>query len=216
VEVAPDGGAIAPAIGVRPGRDARDLLASLTAAHRDGLGFVQGFLAVWGRLPVLLAPPVLEGAMPLSPEDYAALLDLLGWHYNLVILDCGASVAHPLARFAGRAAAHLLLVGQPDPVATVRTLALVDYLLHNPEHRREATCLTVAVNAAPASAPPFFATPRWREVRPHLNAALCLPHSEPLRRRLDAGSLAVETVPTDVRRAVKGLLAPILGRLAYP
>ncbi len=217
VEIAPDGGAIAPQIGVQMGRNARDLLASLTVAHRDGLGFVQGFLAVWGRLPVLLAPPVLHGAAPLTPDDYAALLALVGRHYNLVLLDCGAAVTHPLARFACGVADHLLLVGQPDPVATVRTLALVNYLMCSPDHRRrDAIHLTAVINGSSVSAPPFFATPQWQEVLPQLNAALSLPHSEPLRRRLDAGSLAVETVPTDVRRATKGLLAPILGRLAHP
>lgn len=216
VEIAPNGGAIAPQIGVQMGRNARDLLASLTVAHRDGLGFVQGCLAVWGRLPVLLAPSVFHGAAPLTPDDYVALLALVGRHYNLVFLDCGAAVTHPLARFACGVADHLLLVGQPDPVATVRTLALVNYLLHRPDHRRDATHLTAVINGSPVSAPPFFAAPQWQEVLPQLNAALSLPHSEPLRRRLDAGSLAVETMPTDVRRAIKGLLAPILGRLAHP
>lgn len=72
------------------------------------------------------------------------------------------------------------------------------------------------MNQSRTAAPPFFADPRWKEVLPTLNAALSLPHSEPLRRRLDAGTLAVETVPADTRRATKGVLAAVLGRLAHP
>lgn len=93
---------------------------------------MQGFLTVWGRLPILPAPCTLDGASPLTPDDYAVVLSLLGRHYNILLLDCGAVVSHPLVQFAVRAADHALLVGHPDPLVTLRTAMLTTYLTCDP------------------------------------------------------------------------------------
>lgn len=220
VELAADWGATARLIGDANPRTAADLLDHLTAAHRNGVGFVQSFMTLWGRLPVLAAPDPSRAANSLRAEDYAAILRLLAAHYNLVLLDCGASVTHPLTRFARYAAHHTVLVAHPDPVAMHRAATVAAHLAPAvPEPSslpQAATDLSVVVNGGDGTTGHPFATPPWEELVPRLNAALLLPHSEPLRRRLGAGTLALETMPAETRRPLKTLLAAIVGRLAYP
>ena len=47
-----------------------------------------------------------------------------------------------------------------------------------------------------------------------LNAVVSLPYSAPLRRMLGDGTLTMDALPADYRRAVKALLVAVLGRLA--
>lgn len=223
VELAPDWGATARLLGDANAPTAADLLAHLTAAHRDGVGFVQGFMTLWGRLPVLAAPDWSGSAGPLTAADYTPILHLLGMHYNLVLLDCGASVTHPLTRLACDAAHHVVLVAHPDPVAMHRASLVAAHLTGDPDraetslcYRRAATDLSVVVNGGDGATARPFAAPPWRELGSRLNVAVVLPPSEPLRRRLAAGTLALETIPADTRRALKTLLAAVLGRLAHP
>ncbi len=232
VELAADWGATEHLLGAAESRTVADLLAHLTVAHRAGLGFVQGFLTPWERLPVLLAPRDPAFVARLTVVDYARALRLLAAHYHVVILDCGPSLTHPFTRFALDVADHIVLVAGPDPVALHRTRIALHYLTEpsptenlpsvpasadspRPQPRTAAN-LTVVLNGANAADTRALDSPPWKEVMPTLNAVLSLPRSEPLYRQFATGTFTVDTMPLAIGRATKAVLAAVLGRLAYP
>ncbi len=234
VELAADWGTTAALLGNTDGRTVADLLAHLTLAHRAGLGFVQGFLTPWERLPVLLAPRDPALVARLTVVDYARALRLLAAHYGLLLLDCGPSLTHPLTRFALDVADHIVLVTGPDPMARHGARRAITYLTNaghaaqpplavpgtgdgtaTPLRARAPTDLTLVLNGVDTPSVQVFDDPLGKEVMPSLNAILSLPRSEPLRQQFAAGSVSVAMLPTATRRAIKAVLAAVLGRLAY-
>jgi len=229
VELTDDWGGIECLLGDTGGHTVTDLLAHLTAAHRVGLGFVQGFMTPWARLPMLLAPHDPTLAARLTTVDYGRTLHLLEAYYNLVLLDCGPSLTHPLTQFALGMADHVVLVADPDPVALGRTHRVVHYLTDPPHpftipsftshigtRAHAPTNLTVVLNHTDAASLHVVDAPDWKEVMSHLNTLVPLPYSEPLHRHFAAGAFTAETLSPSIRRAMKTLLAATLGRLAYP
>jgi len=231
VELAADWGATEHLFGAAENRTVADLLAHLTVAHRAGLGFVQGFLTPWERLPVLLAPRDPALVARLTVVDYARALRLLAAHYHVVILDCGPSLTHPFTRFALDVADHIVLVAGPDPVALHRTRTAIEYLTHaSPTGNlpsvpglansprvspRTGAELTLVLNGSDAADTYALDTSPWKEVMPTLNAVLSVSRSEPLHRQFATGTFTVDTMPLATRRAIKAVLAAVLGRLAY-
>jgi len=232
VELAADWGTTVALLGDADGCTVADLLAHLTAAHRAGLGFVQGFMTPWERLPVLLAPRDPALVARLTVEDYRRTLRLLAAHYGLLFLDCGPSLTHPLTRFALDVADHIVLVTSSDTVARHGARRAITYLTGiaptaqppsavpgattTPPQTRAPTDLTLVLNGADVPSVYVFDDPLGKEVMPTLNAVLTLPRSEPLRQGFEAGTASVATLSVPTRRATKALLAAVLGRLAYP
>ncbi len=231
VELAADWGTTGQVLGAGDGPTVADLLAHLTAAHRGGLGLVQGFTVPWCRVPVLLAPRDPALVARLTPTDYARAHRLLAAHYGLVLLDCGPSLTHPLTRFALDVADHIVLVTGPDAAALHGAHTALQLLTkpsltgglasvaldRNPPRigPHAPTDLTLVINGADATVTRVFDAPFGKEVMPTLNAVLTVPRSEPLRQQFAAGGASVETLPTPIRRALKTVLATILRRLTH-
>ncbi len=233
VELNPDWGTIDQALGDANPRTIQDLLQNLTAISQAGIGLLQGYVTMWGRLPVLTAPGRPDEMARLAPRDYERVLKLHSLHYNLIILDCGTAFTQRLNQFAIQAADHLQVVGWPDHPTMQKTVAAIDYLASSryahdyrsvlaelaPDHAavraRTLADMTLVVNGAgfPSGAATIDLA-KVRMVVSGLNAVVPLPYSAPLRRMLGDGTLTMDALPAEYRRAVKGLLVAVLGRLA--
>jgi MinD-like ATPase involved in chromosome partitioning or flagellar assembly len=233
VELNPDWGTIDQVIGDANPRTIQDLLQDLTAVNQAGIGLLQGYMTMWGRLPVLTAPSRPDAMARLTPRDYERVLKLLSIHYNLIILDCGTAFTQRLNQFAIQAADHLQIVGWPDHATMQKTVAAIDYLASGRYARdyqgvlaeltsdraavrtRALADMTLVVNGAgfPSDAAAIDLA-RVRMAVSGLNAVVSLPYSLPLRRMLSDGTLTMDALPAEYRRAVKGLLVAVLGRLA--
>jgi MinD-like ATPase involved in chromosome partitioning or flagellar assembly len=233
VELNPDWGTIDQVIGDANPRTIQDLLQDLTAVNQAGIGLLQGYMTMWGRLPVLTAPSRPDEMARLTPRDYERVLKLLSIHYNLIILDCGTAFTQRLNQFAIQAADHLQIVGWPDHATMQKTVAAIDYLASGRYARdyqgvlaeltsdrsavrtRALADMTLVVNGAgfPSDAAAIDLA-RVRMAVSGLNAVASLPYSLPLRRMLSDGTLTMDALPAEYRRAVKGLLVAVLGRLA--
>ncbi len=233
VELNPDWGTIDQVLGDANPRTIQDLLQNLTAINQAGIGLLQGYMTMWGRLPVLTAPSRPDEMARLTPRDYERVLKLLSVHYNLIILDCGTAFTQRLNQFAIQAADHLQVVGWPDHATMQKTVAAIDYLASSryahdyqsvlaelaPDHAavrvRAFADMTLVVNGAgfPSGAAAIDLA-KVRMVVSGLNAVVPLPYSAPLRRMLGDGTLTMDALPAEYRRAVKELLVAVLGRLA--
>jgi len=231
VELNPDWGTIDQALGDANPRTIQDLLQNLTAINQAGFGMLQGYVTMWGRLPVLTAPSRPDEMARLTPRDYERVLKLLSVHYNLIILDCGTAFTQRLNQFAIQAADHLQVVGWPDHATMQKTVAAIDYLASSryahdyqsvlaelaPDHAavraRTLADMTLVVNGVglPSDATDLD---KVRMAVSGLNAVVPLPYSAPLRRMLGDGTLTMDALPAEYRRAVKELLVAVLGRLA--
>jgi len=233
VELNPDWGTIDQALSDANPRTIQDLLQNLTAITQAGIGLLQGYVTMWGRLPVLTAPGRPDEMARLTPRDYERVLKLLSLHYNLIILDCGTAFTQRLNQFAIQAADHLQVVGWPDHATMQKTVAAIDYLASSryahdyrsvlaelaPDHAavraRTLADMTLVVNGAgfPSGAATIDLA-KVRMVVSGLNAVVPLPYSAPLRRMIGDGTLTMDALPAEYRRAVKELLVAVLGRLA--
>jgi MinD-like ATPase involved in chromosome partitioning or flagellar assembly len=237
MEVNPDLGNVRQLLpGANP-RTVQDLLEGLVAAERGGVNRVQGYLTMWGRMGVLTAPQRPDEMARLSPRDYARALRLLKLYFGTVILDCGTSFTNRLQQWAIQTADHLILVTQPEEAPLLTTLAAIDYLASTayaedyrgvfrevadaagPEWagargsraRRDMTLVVNGVGFAGRRDP--VDPDRIRAAASGLNAVLDVPYSAELRRRINDGVLTPEALPAGYRRAIKGGLAAVLGRL---
>ncbi len=238
MEVNPDLGNVRQLLPEPNPRTVQDLLEGLVAAERGGVNRVQGYLTMWGRLGVLTAPQRPDEMARLSPRDYARALRLLKLYFGTVILDCGTSFTNRLQQWAIQTADHLVLVTQPEEAPLLTTLAAIDYLASTayaedyrgvfrevadaagPEWtgargsrgRRDMTLVVNGVGFAGRRDP--VDPDKIRAAATGLNAVIDVPYSAELRRRINDGVLTPEALPTPYRRAIKGGLAAVLGRLA--
>ncbi len=233
VELNPDWGTIDQVLGDANPRTIQDLLQNLTAINQTGIGLLQGYVTMWGRIPVLTAPGRPDEMARLAPRDYERVLKLLSLHYNLIILDCGTAFTQRLNQFAIQAADHLQVVRWPDHPTMQKTVAAIDYLASSryardyqsvlaelaPDHAtvraRTLADMTLVVNGTgfPSGAVPIDVA-KVRMAVAGLNDVVSLPYSAPLRRMLGDGTLTMDALPAEYRRAVKELLVAVLGRLA--
>jgi len=233
VELNPDWGTIDQVLGDANPKAIQDLLQNLTAINQAGIGMLQGYVTMWGRLPVLTAPSNPQEMARLTPRDYERVLKLLSVHYNVIILDCGTAFTQRLNQFAIQAADHLQVVGWPDHPTLQKTVAAIDYLAssryahdyqgvlaeltadHTAVRTRALADMTLVVNGAGfPSGTAAIDLAKVRMAVSGLNAVVPLPYSAPLRRMLGDGTLTMDALPAEYRRAVKGVLVAVLGRLA--
>ena len=153
VELNPDWGTIDQVIGDANPRTIQDLLQNLTAVNQAGIGLLQGYMTMWGRLPVLTAPSRPDEMARLTPRDYERVLKLLSIHYNLIILDCGTAFTQRLNQFAIQAADHLQIVGWPDHATMQKTVAAIDYLASGRYARDYQGVLAELTPTTPPSGP---------------------------------------------------------------
>ncbi|MGN6813647.1 MAG: hypothetical protein ACTHMP_22480, partial [Thermomicrobiales bacterium] len=235
VEVNPDWGTLDELLGTANPRTIADLLADYTAVDRTGIGLLQGYVTMFGRLPVLTAPSDPDAMAKLSPRDYDRVLRLLALHYNMILLDCGTAFTQRLNQFAIQRADHLIVVGWPEQATMRKTLAAVDYLAsarYERDYRgvlaevagdngqrdvqaRALADITLACNGIGYTGSMDPVDPaRIRAAAAGLHAVVDLPFTPALRALLADGTLTIEALPASYRRAAKMLLVAVLGGLA--
>jgi len=230
-EVNPDWGTLSELLGQPITRTIVDVLRDYTAIDRAGIGLLQGYQTMFGRLPVLTVPKDPEVMARLAPRDYDRVLQLLSVHYGLLILDCGTGFTQVLNQYAIRNADHLVVVGWPEQATMRMTLGAVEYLASSRyEHdyrgvlaesaraevrARALDDITLALNGVGHAGRLDPVDPaKIRAATSGLNAVAELPHSPALRRLLADGTLTIEALPVASRRAIKRLLVAVLSRLA--
>ncbi len=227
-EVNPDWGTLSELLGRPITRTVVDVLRDYTAIDRAGIGLLQGYQTMFGRLPVLTVPKDPEVMARLAPRDYDRVLRLLSVHYGVLVLDCGTSFTQRLNQYAIQNSDHLVVVGWPEQATMRMTLGAVEYLASSRYERdyrgildeseraevraRALDDITLVINgqAGGGALDPM----KIREATGALNATVELPYAPALRRMLDDGTLTIEALPLPYRRAVKQLLVAVLGRLA--
>jgi len=230
-EVNPDWGTLSELLGQPIARTIVDVLRDYTAIDRAGIGLLQGYQTMFGRLPVLTVPKDPEVMARLAPRDYDRVLQLLSVHYGLLLLDCGTGFTQVLNQYAIRNADHLVVVGWPEQATMRMTLGAVEYLASSRyEHdyrgvlaesaraevrARALEDITLALNGVGHAGRADPVDPaKIRAATSGLNAVAELPHSPALRRLLADGTLTIEALPVASRRAIKRLLVAVLSRLA--
>jgi len=230
-EVNPDWGTLSELLGRPSTRTVVDVLRDYTAIDRAGIGMLQGYQTMFGRLPVLTVPKNPEVMARLAPRDYDRVLRLLAVHYGLLVLDCGTSFTQVLNQYAIRNSDHLIVVGWPEQATMRMTLGAVEYLASSRYERdyrgvlaesaraevraRALDDITLVVNGQGHTGRGDALDPaKIRAAAGGLNATIALPYAPALRRMLDDGTLTIEALPTPYRRAAKELLVAVLGRLA--
>ncbi len=232
VELNPDWGTLDEVLGAGANpRTIQDLLRDYTAVDRTGIGLLQGYVTMFGRLPVLTAPGHPDAMARLTPRDYDRVLRLLSAHYNVVLCDCGTSFTNRINQWAIQRADHLLVVGWPEQATLRKVLGAVDYLassryahdyrgvlaeVEQAEVRARALAdQTLVLNGVGYRRGPDPVDPaKVRAAAGGLNAVVELPHSPALGALLADGTLTMDALPAPYRRAVKKLLVAVLGRLA--
>ncbi len=230
-ELNPDWGTLDELLGQPTPRTLQDVLRDYTAIDRTGIGLLQGYLTMAGRLPVLTVPNDPEAMARLAPRDYDRVLRLLSIHYSILILDCGTAFTQRLNQYAIQNSDHLVVVGWPEQATMRKTLAAVDYLASSryaQDYRgvlaeteraevrtRALDDITLVVNGAGHAGAADPTDPaKVRRAAAGLNAVVELPFSPALRRLLADGTLTIEALPRPYRRAVKAVLVAVLERLA--
>jgi MinD-like ATPase involved in chromosome partitioning or flagellar assembly len=230
-EVNPDWGTLSELLGQPIARTIVDVLRDHTAIDRAGIGMLQGYQTMFGRLPVLTVPKDPEVMARLAPRDYDRVLRLLSVHYGLLLLDCGTSFTQVLNQYAIRNSDHLVVVGWPEQATMRMTLGAVEYLASSRYERdyrgvlaesaraevraRALDDITLVVNGVGHAGRADPVDPaKIRAAAGGLNAVTELPHSPALRRLLADGTLTIEALPPAYRRAAKQVLVAVLSRLA--
>ncbi|HET8628594.1 MAG TPA: hypothetical protein VFL91_14325 [Thermomicrobiales bacterium] len=233
VELNPDWGTVDELLGRANPRTIQDLLRDYTAIDRAGVGLLQGYVTMWGRLPVLTAPSNPDEMARITPRDYDRVLRLLAVHYNVLLLDCGTAFTQRLNQFALQRADHLVVVGWPEQATLRKTLLAIQYLAsarYAADYRgmlaevvggdgaevraRALDDLTLALNGVGHARPEPVDLRKVRAAAGACNALIDVPYSATLRALLADGTLTMDVLPAAYRRAVKAVLVAVLGRLA--
>ncbi|MDP9381511.1 MAG: hypothetical protein M3Q29_15465, partial [Chloroflexota bacterium] len=109
-----DWGTLRDLLGDANPRTIAHLLTDLPDVDRAGYGALQGYLTMFGRLPVLTAPTNPDDMQALTPADYDKVVSLLSKHMQVLLLDCGTSFVNRISQYAAQLADHTILVAAPD------------------------------------------------------------------------------------------------------
>jgi len=230
-----DWGTLRDLLGDANPRTIKHLLTDLPDVDRAGYGALQGYLTMFGRLPVMTAPTNPDDMQSLTPADYDRVVSLLSKHMQLLFLDCGTSFVNRISQYAAQTADHTILVGAPDNPTMRRSIASAHYLASSryvstykevmPDltvlgEKRDLTRLamgsmTLAVNGIGKSTKevPLDYDALAKQL-PDVNGIVKLPYSERLEALINTGRLDMEVLPAAYRRQAKELLATVLTRMA--
>ncbi len=230
-----DWGTLRDLLGDANPRTIKHLLTDLPDVDRAGYGALQGYLTMFGRLPVMTAPTNPDDMQALTPGDYDKVVSLLSKHMQILFLDCGTSFVNRISQYAAQTADHTILVASPDNPTMRRSIASAHYLASSryvstyrevmPDltvlgEKRDLTRLamgsmTLAVNGIGKSSKevPLDYDALARQL-PDMNGIVKLPYSERLETLINTGRLDMEVLPANYRRQAKQLLATVLTKMA--
>jgi len=230
-----DWGTLRDLLGDANPRTIKHLLTDLPDVDRAGYGALQGYLTMFGRLPVMTAPTNPDDMQALTPGDYDRVVSLLSKHMQLLFLDCGTSFVNRISQYAAQTADHTILVAAPDNPTMRRSIASAHYLASSryvstyrevmPDltvlgEKRDLArvamgSMTLAVNGIGKSTKevPLDYDALAGQL-PDVNGIVKLPYSERLEALINTGRLDMEVLPAAYRRQTKELLATVLTRMA--
>ena len=230
-----DWGTLRDLLGDANPRTIAHLLDDLPAVERAGYGALQGYLTMFGRLPVMTAPTSPDDMQALTPANYDKAVSLLSRHMQILLLDCGTSFVNRISQYAAQTADHTILVAAPDNPTMRRSIASAHYLASSryvstyrevmPDltvlgEKRDLTrvamgSMTLAVNGVGKGreeAPLDYDA--LAKQLPDMNGIVKLPWSERLQALVNTGRLDLEVLPAAYRRQAKRLLATVLTKMA--
>ncbi len=230
-----DWGTLRDLLGDANPRTIKHLLNDLPEVDRAGYGALQGYLTMFGRLPVMTAPTNPDDMQALTPADYDKVVSLLSKHMQILFLDCGTSFVNRISQYAAQTADHTILVSAPDNPTMRRSIASAHYLASSryvstykevmPDltvlgEKRDLTRLamgsmTLAVNGIGKSSKevPLDYDALAKQL-PDMNGIVKLSYSERLEALINTGRLDMEVLPAVYRRQAKQLLATVLTKMA--
>jgi putative peptide zinc metalloprotease protein len=137
-------------------------------------------------LHVLAAPADPAMTADLGADAYGDLLAFLSCFYDVVLLDAGPGMNGPLARFAIKRADQVVLVTEPEWIASSIAIDALGQL----DQERTTVVLNKATASTSAELPD-----RW----------VAVPRDERLALMLDSGTYSLEALDRSTRRAIKSL-----------
>lgn len=170
-------------------------------------------------LHVLGAPEKAEVMAEMTPGAYGGLLDLLGRHYDLILLDLGTGIVDPLAQFGIERADQVVLVTTPEYVTADKVLGAVRYLnasTDSPGAEQDALLrkhLTVVLNQAPAGASSDKRAIEAAFRSFGISRHVVIPHDDRLRVMLDSATYTLEGLDRPTRVPIRLLGAAVVEKL---
>ncbi len=147
-------------------------------------------------LHLLAAPAHAEVMAQMSPDHYGELLAFLSRYYDVVLLDCGTGVTHPLAQFAVRRSDQTIVVTTPEWITASSVLGALRHL--------ELDRSTLVLNQAqPESTDRRAIEAHFRRER--LRKRVTIPWDEQLRTMLDSATYSLPALRRPVRLPIKQL-----------
>ena len=145
---------------------------------------------------VLAAPRDPTATADFGPDHYGELVAFLSCFYEVVLLDLGAGVAGPLARFAIDRADQAVLVTTPEWVTSSVVLDALEHMRHDRT--------TVVLNKSLLRAIDLPAVEQRFRME-HLHGVVTVPYDEQLATMLDAGHYTLDALRRRTRLAIKRL-----------
>ena len=174
-----------PGEAVRSGRSLSDLLDDLE--RLNSVAELRRYVSLLpSGLHVLAAPADPALTATLGPDAYGELTAFLACFYDVVLLDAGPGMNGPLARFAIKRADQVVLVTEPEWIASSVAIDALGQL------DRQRT--TVVLNKATASTSSQLPD-EW----------VAIPRDERLALMLDSGTYSLEALDRRTRQAIKRL-----------
>jgi MinD-like ATPase involved in chromosome partitioning or flagellar assembly len=212
-EVNPDYGNIGELIPSANGaRTIEDLLERLDEVVHGGYPATREYLARYGRLDILLRPKQAEVMERMTPREYARAIDLLCWHTNFLLLDCGTAPTQALNKYSISRAHHVVVMTKPENGTinpSLQALQRVAKLRYPDDRTRALRETTLVINEWTSKA--RVDVDEVRAALPDVNVQV-LPRVPALGTLLNDAHLDTGNMPTAYRRAVKRVLASIMQR----
>ena len=189
--------------GQRADRGARQLLEALDSIQ--AAANLHPYLTVAPSGLHILAGPFGPADRPqISVANLATLIALFERFYDLVVVDLGTGLTHPVIRFAVRRADRVLMVTSPDWVAAVRVEAGLRRLVgRDRQGPVVAERLAVVVNRAGDAETTAALIERLRRTGVHCQVAI--PEDAQLATMLDSGTYSLRPLDIATRIAIRDL-----------
>ena len=139
-----------------------------------------------------------------TARNLAAVVDLLERFYDIIVLDLGTGLAHPVIRLGIQRADHVLMLTGPDRVGASRVESALRKLLDRDGRTRlPSERITLVLNRVTDIGDAAAMIETFRRTGVGLDVAI--PHDDGLAAMLDTGTFDMEALVPETRIAVREL-----------